>query len=218
MGGRVARLLTALCAGLLLCVGCAAAPTVGSGQITTENRPVQGFNAIDLASVGKVNLRQTGTDSVKVSADDNVMPKVMTELSGQTLRLSVRSDLPVNVNLTYDITVRDLAGITLSGPGAITATDINTSALAVQLPGAGAIMTSGRAANLSVDLSGAGNFDGAGLTADTARVSVSGAGKSVVHAEQSLDASVSGIGSIEYIGQPRVTTKVTGAGSIEKHA
>jgi hypothetical protein len=50
------------------------APTIkGSGVSKTESRKVEKFNAIVL-DVGSLTVEQTGTESLTVTADDNVLP------------------------------------------------------------------------------------------------------------------------------------------------
>src|SRR4051794_38180612 len=43
----------------------------GSGNKTTETRQVSGFNAVELSGVGKLIVKQTGTESLTIEGDDN---------------------------------------------------------------------------------------------------------------------------------------------------
>jgi hypothetical protein len=47
-------------------------------------------------------------------------------------------------------------------------------------------------------------------------VNVSGAARSYVRAQKTLDVSVSGAGSVEYFGDPKVTQDIRGIGSIQR--
>lgn len=192
--------------------------TVGSGTVKTETRPVSGFNALVFSGVGDMTIRQTGTESLSVTADDNILPLVTTTVSGQTLNVGLKSSLAIRPTrgISYALTVTDLKDITLSGAGSITASDINTDALRVVLSGAGKLTIAGAAQHQEVTLSGTGAYEAGDLATNAAKVTVSGAGSARVKVRDTLDATVSGVGSIVYLGDPAVTQHVTGAGSVRK--
>ena len=197
------------------CVG-AAGTTVGSGQLKTETRSVSGFRAVTLAAAGDMTITQTGTESLSISAEDNLLPFITTDVSGDTLRIAVppgtmlRSTRPIH----YVLTVARLDTLTLSGAGNITGSGLTADALRVTLSGAGKLTLSGTVAQQEVLLSGAGLYDASSLQTSTAKVTVSGLGSARVNVRDALDATVSGAGSIVYFGNPTVTQHVTGAGSV----
>ena len=49
-------------------------------------------------------------------------------------------------------------------------------------------------------------------------MSVSGAGRVVLHADETLDIDLSGAGKVEYSGDPKVTQRVSGFGSVKRRA
>ena len=192
--------------------------TVGSGNLKTESRSVSGFSALTFAAAGEMTIQQMGTESLSITAEDNLLPLIATTVSGQTLRIAAASGSPIRPtrNITYTLTVKDLNAITFSGAGSITWRDIQTNSLRVTLSGAGKLTLSGSAPSQDVTLSGAGAYEGGDLASNSARVTVSGAGSARVKVRDTLDATVSGIGSIIYFGDPAVTQHVTGAGSVRK--
>lgn len=195
-------------------------PTVGtgSGNVKTESRSVSGFNAVTFSSAGELTIRQTGTESLSITAEDNILPLITTTVSGQTLNIGFKSNtamLPTR-GITYALTVKNLNAITVSGAGNITFNDINTDTLRVTLSGVGKLTLAGTATSQGVTLSGAGAYDASNLASNTARVTVSGAGNARVKVRDTLDATVTGVGSIIYFGNPTVTQHVTGAGSVHK--
>lgn len=192
--------------------------TVGSGNLKTESRAVSGFSAVTFAGFGEMTIRQTGTESLTITAEDNLLPLITTTVSGQTLRIGGQPAVSIRPtrNITYTLTVKDLSAITLSGAGSITWRDIQTNALRVTLSGAGKLTLSGSAPSQDVTLSGAGAYEGGDLASNSARVTVSGAGSAHVKVRDTLDATISGIGSIVYFGDPVVTQHVTGPGSVRK--
>jgi hypothetical protein len=66
------RVVLALLAVLLL-AGCTI--TRGSGQLSSESRQVSGFTKVELSGSGELKIEQTGTESLTISAEDNVLPR-----------------------------------------------------------------------------------------------------------------------------------------------
>jgi hypothetical protein len=60
----------------------------GSGNVESESRDVSGFDEVDLRGVGNLSIRQTGSESLSVEAEDNVLPKITTEVVNGRLILS----------------------------------------------------------------------------------------------------------------------------------
>jgi Putative auto-transporter adhesin, head GIN domain len=70
----------------------------GFGQIGNESRQVSGFSKVELNGSGELTIEQTGTESLTISAEDNLLPKLSSEVSGDTLVLrqeEQRQDHPV---------------------------------------------------------------------------------------------------------------------------
>lgn len=205
---------------LLAVAACGGGPstTVGSGQLKTESRSVSGFHAVTLAAAGEMTITQSGMESLSITAEDNLLPLITTEVSGGTLRIAaqpgtlVRPTRPIH----YVLTVTRLDTLTLSGAGIITGSGLTADALRVTLSGAGKLTLSGTAAQQEVLLSGAGLYDASTLQTSTAKVTVSGLGSARVNVRDALDATVSGAGSIVYFGSPSVTQHVTGPGSVSQ--
>ncbi|WP_300008193.1 DUF2807 domain-containing protein [Pseudonocardia sp.] len=213
--------------------GCGATPTTGDAVPTTapttaatasdpgsggEIRDVRGFTGVDLASVGELRIDQTGTESLSIQADADVLPLLTSEVSDGVLVLGVvpGSEIVDSGPIVYTLTVATLDSITVSGAGDATAANVATDRLTVELSGAGDVTASGAADAQSVTISGTGKYDGEDLQSATAEVDVNGAGSAVVRVSDRLDAAVGGVGSVEYIGDPQVTEDVSGVGSIQQ--
>jgi hypothetical protein len=213
--------------------------TSGSGKSKTESRHVSGFSSVVISSVGELDIQQTGTESLSITADDNVLPKLTSDVVNGVLQLGVKPNTSIQTNhpVQYHLTVKNLDGITVSGTADVTMPKLTTNTLSVEvsgsgtisvyslsaqsarinMPGAGDITLQGQAQSQQVTIAGAGNYHGDRLTTASAVVQVSGAGDATVHITQSLDATVSGAGDIIYSGSPsQVKSTVTGSGSITK--
>jgi len=213
----------------------------GSGKIVTETRNVKDFQAISIRYPAQIVVQFGQTESVKLEADDDVLPQLTTEVRDGALVIenkerdwSKRVDPSKPVKIT--ITVKELnridfssAGtlevqnlqaddfkLVLSGAGEVTLKDMDVRQFETTLSGAGDIKADGKADDLKLTISGFGGFDAPNLESLTADVRISGAGNANVRVKDELHATVSGAGSVDYYGSPDVTKSVTGAGSINK--
>jgi len=81
---RWRRALALLTVGFVV-TACSA--TAGSGQLATQPRQVSGFTSVELTGVGELSIDQTGTESLTVSAEDNLLPLLTSRVEGDTLIL-----------------------------------------------------------------------------------------------------------------------------------
>jgi Putative auto-transporter adhesin, head GIN domain len=192
----------------------------GSGNVTTETRPITAFSAIDVSGVGEVVIAQGDTDSLTVETDDNLQAIVLGEVRDDTLYLGINANQGFRdaTRVTFTVTVKNLTAITLSGAGAVSVRGLSGEQLTVNHSGAGPVSIGGTVAEQRVTLSGAGSYDGAALVSERATVDLSGLGSVVVNASERLDATISGAGSIAYIGSPELHEQISDMGSIRQRA
>ena len=213
----------------------------GSGNIKSETREVQGFLAVSINYPADVVMQQGKVESVKVEADDNLLPQLTTEVNDETLVIdnkeeswSQRVNPTERVKIT--ITVKDLreiefssAGslwlnglktdelsVNLNGAGEMILNDLDVNKLESRLSGAGNIKANGTAHELELRISGVGSFEAPELQSMVASVRISGAGSATVRVEDELTARVSGAGSVKYYGSPTLDEDVSGAGSVSQ--
>jgi hypothetical protein len=200
------------------CVSAGDGPMIkGSGTLKTEARPVDKFTAIRLSVGGDLMIERSGTESLMVTADDNLVSLFTSEVKNGTLELSVAKGKSLSGKRpVYKITIGDLREVDVRGSGTIHATKLDGDALSISISGAASGNVSGRADELTITIRGAGSFDAAELKAKRAKVVVSGAGNVTVNASDELDANVSGVGTIWYIGSPKLISNVSGVGLIKQ--
>jgi hypothetical protein len=213
---------------------------VGSGNVTSEPRDVGNFDEVTLSGVGQLHITQTGSESLTIEAEDNILPLLTSEVIGRRLKLSTEpgSHFSPKKPIRYILTVKDLTAIRISGAGNaeipslgtpslhleisgagnMTVTGLAAERVEVTLSGAGSLTCAGEALNEEVHISGAGSYHGEDLASVTARVGISGTGSAYVRASEQLDARVSGVGSIVYSGNPVVRKSVSGVGRISQRA
>ena len=211
----------------------------GSGNVVTENRKVNDFQAVEVNYPAQVFISQGNTVSVKIEAEDNVLPGLRTQVKNGKLDIFYRSETGKHVNpkkpVKITIVVKDLtevdfssAGeltiegletdkldVSLSGAGNLKLDAIHVQDLGVNLSGAGSMSASGTADDLDLNISGFGDFKGSELHGKTARVHISGAGSATVWVDDDLTAEISGAGSVNYYGSASVTKQISGVGGVK---
>ena len=202
-----------------LVAGCSMFAARGSGKPATESRDVSGFTAVELAGSGKLDIEQTGTESLTVTADDNLLQYLVSEVQGGKLILRTQQGVSINptVDVVYKLTVGKLNAISLAGSGTVDARRIATDSLKTSLAGSGDFTLSGQADEHEISVAGSGSVQGADLKSKSVKINIAGSGDVVVAASEKLDVDVAGAGSVEYIGDPVVSKRVLGSGSVKKH-
>ena len=188
----------------------------GSGHAVTQSRPVTGFSAVHVAGSGSILIDRTGTESLSITADDNLLPLFTSAVKDGVLNLGIAKGKSFQGKApVYRITAANLRDIEIAGAGEVTANDLEGNSLSVKIGGSGDVRLAGQINTLTVSVAGSGNLDASALKAKSATVAVAGSGDVTINASDTLDARVSGSGEVRYLGSPKVTTKVSGSGSVK---
>ena len=213
---------------------------IGSGNVVSEQRDVGDFDEVTLSGIGHLSITQTGSESLTIEAEDNILPLLTSEVRGHRLVLGTEPGAHFSPKkpIRYTLTVKELRDIRISGAGNVevsalgapslrleisgagnmTITGLAADRLEVTMSGAGSATCAGEARDQEVRISGAGSCNAADLTSVTASVTISGTGSAHLRVSERLDARVSGVGSITYRGNPTVRKSVSGVGHISQRA
>ncbi len=205
------------CDGISITFGDDDSKVKGSGVVASETRAVGSFETIDATGVGKLKLRIGDADSLKVTADDNVLPLIKTEVKDGVLTLSTKGASLSKSDIVFEVTARRIKRLENSGTVSIDASGFNGGELSVETSGVGSIKLNGRVDSFKAELSGVGSLEADALSADRVDTNLSGVGSAHIRAEKSLRANVSGVGSLSWKGAATdVSTNVSGIGRVSK--
>ncbi len=191
----------------------------GSGNVITETREVSDFTAVALNGVGRLVIEQTGSESLAITGDDNVLPLIETSVRSGKLIIGLpeRTTFTNVPDLTYNVTVSSIDTLELNGAGNIEVSDLDGESWLVTLSGGGNITVSGSVDRQTVNINGAGAYNAEDLASREATIQHNGAGVAVVQVSDVLDVTINGVGSVEYIGDPAdVSQSINGLGSVRK--
>jgi hypothetical protein len=208
--------MAAVAASALVLSACAV--TAGSGEVRTESRQVSGVTAVELQGTGDLTIDQTGTESLTIEAEDNILAKLTSDVSDGTLRLGTKpgTNLRTTKPIKYRLTVKDLTGVAISGSGTATAAKVTTTRFTARISGSGTITIGGTADDQEITISGSGSYRAAELASKTAAATISGSGDAEVMVADQLHINLSGSGSLTYLGSPTVDQNITGSGKVIK--
>lgn len=200
---------------------------VGSGNRASEKRELTNFNRIEASASLNVFVTQ-GPYEVRVEADDNLIPLVVTNVSGRVLELSIRKNTSINNRTGLDVYVSmpELASVVLNGStGLSTSGNFTLDKLTVKTFGSGNISMAVTAKEIQAETSGSGHLEfkgkanllklhtgGSGniylndMVAEEAFVELSGSGTCEAKDIKRLHAALGGSGNVYY--SPTLTTKL----------
>jgi hypothetical protein len=186
---------------------------IGSGNVVTENRQVSGFYGIAVSGIGEVIVERTGSESLTITSDDNILPHLESEVRNGILYLGPESNVSLTPSegIVYRLTADTFDEINVSGAVAVMASGIDTELLDTNMSGACTIQTEGKADSQDIATSGSSVYNGENLDSRTVNINVSGTSHIVVRVSEILRGLVNGAALVEYIGNPTVNVTVSGA-------
>jgi hypothetical protein len=227
----------AYCLLALIFVGCDStfSPSIrGSDVAKTETRAVSPFSEIDVGGGIQLDVTIGPTSSLAVTADDNILPHLKTDVAGDRLTIYVDASYSTNLGVVVQATAPTLRALQGSGASKTMLTGLSGEQFHLDLSGAstcqltgdadlidaklsgashGAI--AGTAKQVSIDCSGASHLDAAGLTAEKIIAEVSGASTAHVHATKELEVTASGASTLRYAGHPaKLDEQTSGASTV----
>ncbi len=189
---------------------------VGSGNVISESRTVGGYNGVSLSGAGRLIVDRNGFDSLTITAEENIMPHLTSQVAGGLLDLGVEPGTSINTSreILYEVSARTFDELRISGAGDAEAMGIDSRYFRVNLSGAANVTAFGTADEQEITISGAGRYDAEGTATRITTITVSGAAFARLRVSGQLNVHISGAGAVEYYGDP--VLHVTGDGSVRR--
>ncbi|MES2274785.1 MAG: head GIN domain-containing protein [Bacteroidota bacterium] len=209
----------------------------GSGKEAKETRKVNDFTRINVSGGYNITLKQDSTLSLNITADDNVLKYITTNVDGDELRISTKKNICAKNGIAIIIGVRNLEAI--KGSGAIEVTsdgklnlknmslnlsgaskvnlDMNATDVITKGTGATEINLKGQAASHTVHLTGSGKVSALDFVVGKYDIETTGASECKINVLTDLNVHTTGASDIQYRGNPtNVNTSKAGASSVTK--
>jgi hypothetical protein len=208
----------------------------GSGKQVTEDRPVSGVDRVELMIPAKLEIVQGSSEGLTITADDNLLPLLTTNVSNGKLNIRYKPQYEVRAGKMPQITltVKDLQSLRvsssgtvmvgsletgdfeldLSSSGSITIEDLQADKVNADLTSSGDILLGGSANELVLDVSSSGTFDAGGLQVKSADVELTSSGNVTLWVMQDLRARLSSSGNVYYYGSPELDENRSSSGKV----
>ena len=201
---------------VVLVVGCHLPGVRGNGQIKTDERPITAFANVDASGAFEIEW-QSGSPSLRITTDENLLRYIENDISGDTLRLRTRDHVWPTHGIKVVISSPTRTGGKMRGAVKLTVKQLSGPTFALESKGAAEVVLDGSIDRLLVDMTGASQLAADGLQAKTAEISTTGAGDADVSVTDTLKVVITGAGKVTYSGNPPTIEKqITGAGSIRR--
>jgi len=209
----------------------------GSGHQVSEDRKVGEFSRISISGGYKVILKQDSTFSVKITADDNLLKYIKTNVDGDRLKIFNKKNFCNDGELLIYIGVKNLdevkasGGVEVESDGTIhtkdlhfelsgaTKVNMDLNAANVTASGSGAteLNLKGQATSSDIEISGVAHVHDFDFVVGSCDIQTSGVGDCEVNVLNSLHVHSSGASSVKYKGNPTdISNDKSGASSLEK--
>lgn len=198
--------------------------------LITETRTVKDFDEVSLRGYGDLEVEQAEGEqgSLTIEADELVMEKISTEVSGRRLILGFRMPwyewmtwwftwafLP-HKRVRYHLRTARVRGLSIAGSGSIRAGTLATDTCRLRISGSGRIAVEAvQADTVEASISGSGDI-ACGGSAASVRAEITGSGR--IQAERldarSVRAGISGSGGMSVAAAESLDVRITGSGSV----
>ena len=216
---------------------CSCTSKKGTGAIVTEARKVGEVTSIDLEMDATVYLIKGDTQNVVISAQQNILDVLKTELSSGKLEIKTSESISVTEPIQIWITVKTIEDIELNGAGSIVSTTefnsekvtadvsgsgkislvLNSEKFSGDVSGSGDIYLKGKIEKGNFEISGSGNIYAVECEIDICKIDINGSGNAKLNVMTELDAGINGSGAVLYSGNPKkVKSDINGSGRIAK--
>lgn len=211
----------------------------GNGNERTEDRSVGSFTSVSSFGGYDVYLTQGSAYSVKIDADENLLPYIETVVEGDVLQirtregywLDTRRDIKVHISAPSYAKVKTFGSgdiisenklnntsaieLELAGSGDIKV-DVNAPEVRAELRGSGNINLGGETRSFTGEIRGSGDIRASSLKAENVDIDIAGSGSADVYASVKLNVDVKGSGDVKYRGGAQVSSDIAGSGSVRK--
>ncbi len=189
----------------------------GSGITTTEDRTAGYISNIDVTGDFIININCGKQDSIKVEAEDNILPLIVTKVEDENLTITTKKDITALREIRITVNLHSLKELDSDGKSKIKVKDLHTDELDVSANEEGVIELEGKVDELNITIDDEAKVLAKSVITKRTYVSIYGDGKAEVNARKYLDARVKGKGVIDYWGDPEeISIKASGGGAVNK--
>lgn len=201
----------------------------------SQSKTLGFFNAVNLAGIGNLYIKQTLQPGFTVEADKDILPLVIVYVKDKVLYIDLKNATEHSSSkINYYLNVKDLKKIESTSSSVIyiqetfttkeltlsvtsfgeANVDIAVDKFIAEIENGSKITAQNSAANQNISINGAGEYHGKKLRGKTITLDVTGSGIAEIGPSDKLDVTTSGDATIKYCGKPAITKDISGKGTI----
>ena len=209
--------------------------------MTIDVRQVRGFDRVRLQGPGILKIRQSNRESLTIHAPRYAINDLQSRVVDGELLLGLTHSPVVMLQLhreiiSYDLQVKDLSCLQLtgvaraiipdldtdrltlvvSGPGRIRVEKLTADFLDVRINDRGQVKVSGDVEAQLVKVKQQGDYQAGELISDFAELAVADRGQATITVNEALNVAIAGNGSVTYVGYPDVQQIISGPGRLQR--
>ncbi|MBN1298338.1 MAG: DUF2807 domain-containing protein [Actinobacteria bacterium] len=211
----------------------------GSGNIESQDRSVSGFDSVSVSSGISLYIEQSGTESLLIEAEDNVLSRIITEVKNEELIIRYKpwifsfGGINVTEPVKVYLGVKNIESIKVSSGSSFYSSSISAESIDISLSSGSngeatidvkelkasissgsKLIINGKAQNQDISLSSGVAYKAYGLKSDNARLDASSGSVAEINVSKSLDVNVSSGAEVNYKGTPQVISDISSGGSL----
>jgi hypothetical protein len=204
----------------------------GNGKIKEEAREIQDFHAISVGAGIQAKVSLGEKPSVRVEADENLLPLIRTEIKDGTLVVDVKESISPSKPVKLTVVDTKISAASVSGgarietpasPGAFAASasggahlaveGLSSDEVAVEASGGADVKLTGKGKRLAASSSGGAKVEASDLAVESAVVSVSGGARIFAAVSGDVTGKASGGATLHLKGKPNKSVVSTSGGA-----
>lgn len=214
----------------------------GNGNVVTVERTTDDYDGISVDGFYEIELVEGIEGELKLTGEDNILDKLVTEVKNGTLVIKRRKNLILipskGKGVFITVPVKHIDKIRSSGSGSIIGKkalesdkfdiqvsgsrniglNIDTNNLSIATSGSSNIDLNGNCGEFHVRSSGSSNIKAYRMEVGEATLELSGSSDVELTVHESLISRISGSGNIRYKGNPdKIRNTISGSGSVSKN-
>jgi len=186
----------------------------GSGTVVTETRSIETFQALSASRGLDVFVSAGDSNVASVTADDNLLPRITTDVTDGTLVVTVDGSIETKHPIRVDVTTASpIDKITADAAAAVDCEDLQSASLVVRASSGSSVRAAGRATYLDLVADAGATADLRNVDVAAAQVTVSSGSTAHVRASDAVRGTCTVGSTLRLYGPPATVAVDTDAGS-----
>ena len=201
---------------LLMLVGALAGCVQGQGPVTSETREVGAFSRIEASAGIRVVVRIGPSEAVEVTAQENLLPVIATDLRGDTLSIESSEDFTTLEPVTVTVVVPAVDGITLSGGSQAVIDGLDAESLELRIRGGAQVTAAGSVGSVALHADGGATASLEDLSVRVATVSMDGGATATLTASDDVTGTAAGGSRLTVLGDAVLSVEESGGSVVAR--